>query len=122
MEFNILRVIVFFLILGELPTTARWLRYLIQRHPDYRGDSVVTERINNDLITECLTVSRGEPTKSSELLLRGLTSTRTRRCPSQATLTAETSLNQKRGEQGGRKASTNVAYASVGCSFDHMLD
>ncbi|VDO04651.1 unnamed protein product [Rodentolepis nana] len=106
---------------GELPTTARWLRYLIQRHPNYRGDSVVSERITNDLITECLAVSRGEPTKSSELLLRGLTSTRTRPCPSQAALTAETSLNQKRGEQGVRNAPTNVAFASVGCSFNHML-
>nr|CDS33987.1 glutamate cysteine ligase catalytic subunit [Hymenolepis microstoma] len=106
---------------GELPTTARWLRYLIQRHPNYRGDSVVTERITNDLITECLAVSRGEPTKSSELLLRGLTSTRTRPFPSQAALTAETSLNQKRGEQGVRNAPTNVTFTSVGCSFDHML-
>ncbi|VDM33799.1 unnamed protein product [Hydatigera taeniaeformis] len=102
---------------GELPTTARWLRYLIQRHPDYRGDSVVSVRITNDLVAECLAVSRGEANKT-EMLLHGMTSSRTRSRPSQAALAAETSLNMKRGEQGSRN-STNLAYASVGCSYGH---
>ncbi|KAL5112948.1 Glutamate--cysteine ligase catalytic subunit [Taenia crassiceps] len=102
---------------GELPTTARWLRYLIQRHPDYRGDSVVSVRITNDLVAECLAVSQGEANKT-EILLHGMTSSRTRSRPSQATLAAETSLNLKRGEQDGRNTA-NLAYASVSCSYDH---
>ncbi|KAL3206995.1 hypothetical protein MRX96_052738 [Rhipicephalus microplus] len=35
---------------GELLTTASWMRKFITTHPDYKQDSVVSERINYDLL------------------------------------------------------------------------
>ncbi|KAF7998291.1 hypothetical protein HCN44_009689 [Aphidius gifuensis] len=35
---------------GELLTTAAWLRKFVMTHPDYKKDSVVSERINYDLL------------------------------------------------------------------------
>lgn len=37
---------------GELKTTATWIREFVQRHPDYRQDSVVSESIAHDLVME----------------------------------------------------------------------
>lgn len=34
---------------GELMTTAAWMRKFVREHEDYKGDSVVTESINYDL-------------------------------------------------------------------------
>ncbi|VDD78772.1 unnamed protein product [Mesocestoides corti] len=101
-----------------MPTTARWLRYLIQRHPDYRGDSVVSPRITDDLVAECLAVSNGRASKM-DVLLHGMSSSRTRSGPSRAALAAETSLNLKRVEQEGKGASSSLTYTSVGCNYDH---
>lgn len=36
---------------GELLTTAKWIREFVQKHPDYKQDSVVSEKINYDLLT-----------------------------------------------------------------------
>jgi glutamate--cysteine ligase catalytic subunit len=35
---------------GELQTGATWIREFVRSHPDYQMDSVVTERINYDLM------------------------------------------------------------------------
>ncbi|QPG75894.1 hypothetical protein FOA43_003280 [Brettanomyces nanus] len=35
---------------GELPSTAKYLRDFVLSHPDYKHDSIVSERINYDLI------------------------------------------------------------------------
>ncbi|CAH0722674.1 unnamed protein product, partial [Brenthis ino] len=35
---------------GEIATMATWMREFVAAHPDYRRDSVVTERINYDLL------------------------------------------------------------------------
>ncbi|EDO46274.1 predicted protein, partial [Nematostella vectensis] len=45
---------------GELMTTARWMREFIQSHPDYKHDSVVSERINYDLLNTCNKIANGE--------------------------------------------------------------
>ena len=44
---------------GELMTTARWMREFVTKHPDYKHDSVVTEKINYDLISLCDKITRG---------------------------------------------------------------
>ena len=36
---------------GELLTTAAWIKNFVMHHPDYKQDSVVTERITYDLLT-----------------------------------------------------------------------
>lgn len=45
---------------GELPTTATWMREFVQKHPDYKGDSVVSEKIASDLVHYCDKLSNGE--------------------------------------------------------------
>lgn len=35
---------------GNLPTAARWIRNFVQSHPDYKKDSVVSEKTSCDLI------------------------------------------------------------------------
>ena len=35
---------------GELWTAARWIREFVMRHPDYKHDSIVNDRICYDLI------------------------------------------------------------------------
>lgn len=35
---------------GELQTGATWIRNYVRSHPDYRRDSVVSERVNYDLM------------------------------------------------------------------------
>jgi len=42
---------------GKLMTTAKYIRTLIRKHPDYRFDSVVTDRINYDLMKKCDRIS-----------------------------------------------------------------
>ncbi|XP_067840093.1 glutamate--cysteine ligase catalytic subunit isoform X2 [Heptranchias perlo] len=44
---------------GELMTTACWLRKFVANHPDYKQDSVVTEKINYDLIMKCDQIAKG---------------------------------------------------------------
>lgn len=50
---------------GSLVTTATWMRQFVQSHPDYKHDSVVSERINYDLVKAVDEIERGvrnEPT------------------------------------------------------------
>lgn len=45
---------------GELMTTARWIRSFVMSHPDYKQDSVVSEKINYDLLIEMSRIQNGE--------------------------------------------------------------
>ncbi|XP_071957719.1 glutamate--cysteine ligase catalytic subunit-like [Antedon mediterranea] len=45
---------------GKLKTTARWMRDYVDQHPDYKHDSVITDKINFDLLTLCNKITRGE--------------------------------------------------------------
>ena len=44
---------IFFFIVGEIPTTSRWMRDFVQNHSDYKQDSVVSDVINYDLLKQC---------------------------------------------------------------------
>lgn len=45
---------------GEILTTACWLREFVSKHPDYRQDSKVTEKINYDLMCTVKGIQSGE--------------------------------------------------------------
>lgn len=45
---------------GKLKTTARWMRDFVETHPDYKQDSVITEKINYDLMWKFTQISNGE--------------------------------------------------------------
>ncbi|MEE6476612.1 hypothetical protein FKM82_011143 [Ascaphus truei] len=38
---------------GELMTVARWMREFVSNHPDYKQDSVITDKMNYDLLVKC---------------------------------------------------------------------
>jgi len=44
---------------GEYLTTAAWMRRFVMQHPEYKHDSVVTHRINYDLVRACSDISEG---------------------------------------------------------------
>lgn len=44
---------------GELITTATWIRQEVLNHPDYKKDSIVTERINYDLLKKAKDIQEG---------------------------------------------------------------
>jgi len=44
---------------GELQTTAKYLRDFARAHPDYKHDSVVTERMAHDIAVMCADVGEG---------------------------------------------------------------
>jgi glutamate--cysteine ligase catalytic subunit len=44
---------------GELVTTATWMRNFVSAHPEYKFDSVVTEKIAYDLLQKCVGISQG---------------------------------------------------------------
>ncbi|KAK0084952.1 hypothetical protein PV325_006052 [Microctonus aethiopoides] len=44
---------------GELMTTAKWLRKQVTNHPDYKQDSIVTERINYDILKNVNDIQMG---------------------------------------------------------------
>jgi len=46
---------------GELPTTATWIRNFVRSHPTYRHDSVVSPRINYDLMQIAADIGSGKP-------------------------------------------------------------
>ena len=46
--------------IGELLTTASWLRNFVTTHPDYKHDSYVSEKINYDLMKTCRAMSSGQ--------------------------------------------------------------
>lgn len=41
-------------------TTARWIREFVTNHPEYKNDSVVSDRINYDLLKRCADISTGK--------------------------------------------------------------
>ncbi|SNX85726.1 probable gamma-glutamylcysteine synthetase [Melanopsichium pennsylvanicum] len=45
---------------GKLMTTASWIRQYVRNHPDYKGDSVVSQKINYDMIKQLDLIERGE--------------------------------------------------------------
>ncbi|KAF9924990.1 hypothetical protein FBU30_005154 [Linnemannia zychae] len=45
---------------GTLMTAATWTRHFVQNHPDYKQDSVVSERINYDLVKMIEKINKGE--------------------------------------------------------------
>ena len=49
-----------FFALGELLTTAQWIRRFVDQHPDYKKDSVISETISYDLLNTFDRISRGE--------------------------------------------------------------
>jgi len=54
---------------GDLPTPARWIREFVRRHPEYKHDSIITDKIAKDLVEEIVAISNGEK-HSVELLGR----------------------------------------------------
>ena len=55
------------MILGELKTTAGWIRSKIRSHPAYKFDSVVSDEITYDVMQEAMKLANGE-ISSYELL------------------------------------------------------
>jgi len=45
---------------GELLTPATWMRNFVQKHPDYKQDSVVPPRVAADLMAACHRIGTGE--------------------------------------------------------------
>ncbi len=45
---------------GKLMTTATWIRQFVRNHPEYKGDSVVSQKINYDMIKQLDLIERGE--------------------------------------------------------------
>lgn len=45
---------------GELVTPATWMRNYIRSHPDYKGDSVVSDLIAHDLLIACKEIGEGK--------------------------------------------------------------
>lgn len=45
---------------GELMTTATYLRQCVAKHPDYKKDSVVSDRIAYDLLEHLRDISEGK--------------------------------------------------------------
>lgn len=70
----------FLFAIGELLTTAQWIRRYVELHPDYKEDSVVSESVCYDLMNTFQRISQGElgapelfgkPTsKTSDVLLK----------------------------------------------------
>jgi glutamate--cysteine ligase catalytic subunit len=44
---------------GELQTPAKWMRNFVQKHPEYKQDSVVSQSIAYDLMKACDEIGRG---------------------------------------------------------------
>ncbi|CAL9687977.1 unnamed protein product [Knipowitschia caucasica] len=45
---------------GELMTMAKWMREFVATHPQYKQDSVITDKINYDLMRKCDRIAKGE--------------------------------------------------------------
>lgn len=37
---------------GTIPTTATWIRQFVDKHPEYKHDSVISSRVAYDLLME----------------------------------------------------------------------
>ncbi|CAI9617081.1 unnamed protein product [Staurois parvus] len=68
---------------GELMTSARWLREFVSNHPDYKHDSVITDKINYDLMVKCNQIANGQ-TSCPELV--GFTTSKTKPSGSKMTV------------------------------------
>ena len=66
---------------GELLTTAGWIRNFVMHHPDYKQDSIMTERITYDLLTAYDRISRGETCAELTGTLKSRTTRDLRSCP-----------------------------------------
>jgi glutamate--cysteine ligase catalytic subunit len=53
-------------ILGKLMTFANWQRHFVTSHPEYKQNSIVTEKIQYDLLNKCDLITRGK-TRCPEL-------------------------------------------------------
>ncbi|XP_046885598.1 glutamate--cysteine ligase catalytic subunit isoform X3 [Hypomesus transpacificus] len=45
---------------GELMTMAKWMREFVAHHPQYKQDSIITDKINFDFIRKCDRIAKGE--------------------------------------------------------------
>uniref|UniRef100_A0A8C3ABZ7 Glutamate--cysteine ligase n=1 Tax=Cyclopterus lumpus TaxID=8103 RepID=A0A8C3ABZ7_CYCLU len=45
---------------GELMTMAKWMREFVAQHPQYKQDSILTDKINYDLFKKCDRIAKGE--------------------------------------------------------------
>ncbi|KAG6359235.1 hypothetical protein INS49_012756 [Diaporthe citri] len=45
---------------GELWTAAKWIRHLVAGHPAYKGDSVVSEEVNKDIVGAVIEIGERE--------------------------------------------------------------
>uniref|UniRef100_A0A674EXM0 Glutamate--cysteine ligase n=1 Tax=Salmo trutta TaxID=8032 RepID=A0A674EXM0_SALTR len=45
---------------GELMTMAKWMREFVDKHTQYKQDSVITDKINYDLLRKCDSIAKGE--------------------------------------------------------------
>uniref|UniRef100_A0A7N6ACA3 Glutamate--cysteine ligase n=1 Tax=Anabas testudineus TaxID=64144 RepID=A0A7N6ACA3_ANATE len=45
---------------GELMTMAKWMREFVAKHPQYKQDSIITDKINYDLFQKCDRIAKGE--------------------------------------------------------------
>lgn len=43
-------------------TTAKWMREFVANHPQYKVDSVITDKINYDLMVKCNQIAKGNET------------------------------------------------------------
>ncbi|KAI0220754.1 glutamate--cysteine ligase [Massospora cicadina] len=53
---------------GSLLTTASWIRKFVDSHPDYHHDSIISEKLNYDLVSLVLRIDQGEYDLVPELL------------------------------------------------------
>ena len=65
---------------GKLWTGAKWIRHFVRNHPEYKGDSVMSEGINYDLIkaVEEITKDEGKSGLGREMLRDGWAETERR--------------------------------------------
>ena len=52
---------------GELKTTASWIRSFVRSHPDYAGDSLVSDRVVSDLTLRANDLVHGKVREKSLL-------------------------------------------------------
>ena len=41
-------------------TMAKWMREFVAHHPQYKQDSIITDKINFDFIRKCDRIAKGE--------------------------------------------------------------
>lgn len=44
---------------GELMTPATWMRKFVREHPDYKGDSIISQKVAADLLSKCHRIGLG---------------------------------------------------------------